>query len=65
MHGFLSKLVRLSKQIKVTDIDKNASLIRNLSIFCTSQICKVLWYRPQHWALLQHFIYFIAYEWAQ
>jgi hypothetical protein len=42
MYGLRSKLVCLPYPIKVTDNNKNTSLPRNLSIFCSLSVCNVL-----------------------
>jgi hypothetical protein len=42
MHGLRSKLVCLSKPVKVTDNTKDISILRNLPIFSKLQIRNVL-----------------------
>jgi hypothetical protein len=46
MYGICTKLVCLSKPVKVTDINENIHAHRVMSIFCTLRIRNVLLYRP-------------------
>jgi hypothetical protein len=43
MDILLSKLECLSKPVKMTDNDKDTSLLSNLPIFRTLRICNILW----------------------
>ncbi len=51
MHGLHSKLVCLSKLMKVADNGKDTRLLINLSIFSTFWIYSVLWYGIAHYLL--------------
>ncbi len=51
-----SKLMCLSEPAKVTDTNKDTSLLHNLSFFCTLQICNVLEYRPLGVTTLCHLV---------
>ncbi len=46
MYELHSKLVYLSKLVKVTDSNKDTGLLHNMSIFRTLQIRNVLQHRP-------------------
>jgi hypothetical protein len=46
MHGICTKLVCLSKPVKVTDDNENKHAYCVMSIICTLRIRNVLFYRP-------------------